>query len=111
MAVIDVDPNTFEDKRDLVGPIIRSGELADAIIDAVAEDNPDSDVLVLDQDSYVRIHTVGRCRLTAVSLEKCLGRPFPLTDLEIDMPSWKGQVKTHSDEYVWYYAGYEQEQS
>lgn len=110
MAVIDLDPAT-EHSRDLVGPIIRSGELADAIIDAVAEDNPDTDVLVVDRDSYVRIHTLGRCRLTRASLEKYLGRRFPLSDLEIEMPSWKGHVKTHVDEFIFYYPGYEQEQS
>ncbi|MGH3555960.1 MAG: MmoB/DmpM family protein [Mycobacterium sp.] len=110
MAVIDFDPTT-EHSRDLVGPIIRSGELADAIIDAVEEDNPDTDVLVVDRDSYVRIHTVGRCRLTRVSLEKYLGRPFPLVDLEIDMPSWKGHISTGVNEYIFSYPGYEQEQS
>lgn len=89
---------------DLVGPVIRAGGLAEAVIDAVAEDNPGRDVLVLDRDDYVRIHTRGACRLTRASLERALGRPYQLAALEIDMPSFKGRLKTRTDEYVWYYA-------
>jgi toluene monooxygenase system protein D len=102
MTVIDMDPAT-EANHDLVGPVIRSGNLAEAVIDAVEQDNPESDVLVLDRDDYVRIHTVGRCRLTHASLEKALGQPFPLAALEIDMPSFRGRMKTRTDEYIWFY--------
>ncbi|WP_269323280.1 MmoB/DmpM family protein [Mycobacterium paragordonae] len=96
--------------HDLVGPVIRSGNLAEAVIDAVEEDNPDCDVLVLDRDDYVRIHTLGTCRLTRASLEKALGEPFPLASLEIDMPAFRGRMKTRTDEYIWFYDHAEQEQ-
>lgn len=89
--------------ENLVGPVVRSGSLAEAVIDAVAEDNPGRDVLVLDRDDYVRIHTEHECRLTRVSLEKHLGQPCQLAALEIDMPSFKGRLRTRTDEYVWFY--------
>ena len=102
MAVIlmDADP---ESAHDLVGPVIRAGNLAEAVIEAVETDNPGRDVLVLDRDDYVRIHTSGRCRLTQASLERCLGQPYQLAALEIDMPSFKGRLSTRIDEYVWFY--------
>ena len=48
---------TEELGEDLVGPVIRSRELADAVIEAVEQDNPASVVTVLDRGGYVRIHT------------------------------------------------------
>jgi hypothetical protein len=102
MAVMemDTDPDAI---HDLVGPVIRSGNLAEAVIEAVEADNPGRDVLVLDRDDYVRIHTAGECRLTQASLERFLGQPFQLAALEIDMPSFKGRLSTRTDEYVWFY--------
>lgn len=102
MTVIEIDDDA-ELGHDLVGPVIRAGELAEAVIDAVEADNPDRDVLVLDRDDYIRIHTVGECRLTLASLERFLGRSYPLSALEIDMPSFKGRMRTRTDEYRWYY--------
>jgi hypothetical protein len=102
MAVLEID-DTEALGRDLVGPVLRSGTLADAVIDAVAEDNPGRDVLVVDRDDYVRIHIARECRLTRASLEKHLGQPCQLATLEIDMPSFKGRLRTRTDEYVWFY--------
>ena len=102
MAVLEMDSDA-EISADLVGPVIRAGNLAEAVIEAVAADNPDKDVLVLDRDAYIRIHTTGRCRLTQASLERSLGHPYQLAALEIDMPSFKGRLKTRTDEYVWSY--------
>ena len=61
MTVLEMDSDA-ETAQDLVGPVIRAGDLAEAVIDAVAADNPGRDVLVLDRDDYVRIHTTGQCR-------------------------------------------------
>jgi toluene monooxygenase system protein D len=101
MTVIDIDGTGLG--PNLVGPVVRSGMLADAVIDAVADDNPGRDVLVMDRDDYVRIHTEQECRLTRASLERHLGRPFQLAALEIDMPSFAGRLRTRTDEYVWFY--------
>ena len=106
MSIVKLEPDQ-EHLEDLVGPVIRAGNLAEAVIDAIAVDNPGRDVLVLDRDDYVRIHTVGSCRLTRASLETCLGQPFRLAELEIDMPSFKGRLITRDTEYRWFY----QEQS
>jgi toluene monooxygenase system protein D len=102
MAVIEVDDLNSVD-RSVVGPVVRSGPLAEAVIDAVADDNPGSDVLVVDRGDYVRVHTARTCRLTRDSLQRHLGRPFELAALEIEMPSFKGRLRTRVDEYVWSY--------
>ena len=88
---------------DAVGPVMRSGDLAEAVIDAVAEDNPDRDVFVTDRGDYVHIHTLHDCRLTRASLERSLGRSYNLSMLEIEMPSFAGRMQTSDREYRWYF--------
>ncbi len=102
MAVLETE-DIESAGQNLVGPVIRAGSLAEAIIDAIADDNPGRDVVVVDRDDYVRIHTVRTCRLTRASLERHLGQPVQLAALEIDMPSFKGRLRTRTDEYVWFY--------
>ncbi len=94
IATETVDP-------DGVGPIMRTGEIADAAIDAIVEDNPDKQVFVVDRGDYVRITTTDECRLTRASLEKHLGRDYSLVRLEIEMPSFAGRIRTTDNEYVW----------
>lgn len=102
MAVLEID-DVESIGGNLVGPVLRSGPLAEAIIDAVADDNPGSDVLVLDRGDYIRIHTAQTCRLTRASLERHLGQPYALAALEIEMPAFKGRLRSRVDEYVWSY--------
>jgi toluene monooxygenase system protein D len=85
-----------------VGPVIRAGEVASAVIAAIEDDNPEQEVAVVDRGDYVRIHVDRRCRLTRSSLERHLGRPFDLSLLEIEMPSFVGRLETRHDAYVWY---------
>ena len=100
MPVIEMEADAAV-APDLVGPVIRSGDIAEAVIDAVEADNPDQDVVVLDRGDYLRIHTTRECRLTRASLARFLGRPYELAALEIDMPSFKGRLRTRTEEYVW----------
>jgi MmoB/DmpM family len=102
MSVIEID-QVSQIADNLVGPVIRSGNLALAVLDAVVEDNPGRDVIVLDRADYVRIHTAQECRLTQASLTKHVGRPYELAALEIDMPAFKGRLHTRTTEYVWSY--------
>jgi hypothetical protein len=86
-----------------VGPILRVGEVADAAIDAIADDNPGKQVVVVDRGDYMRINTLHECRLTRASLEKHLGREYSLVRLEIEMPSFAGRIRTSDSEYVWFH--------
>jgi toluene monooxygenase system protein D len=86
-----------------VGPVLRVGDLAEAIARAIALDNPRKQVSILDRGDYVRIHTQQTCRLTQQSLERELGYSYDLRLLELDMPSFCGRLETRSHEYIWYY--------
>lgn len=90
--------------EDMVGPVIRDGNLADAVIEAVTDDNPDAEVHVFERGDYVRIHTDKSCRLTRASLERHLGRSFDLAMLEAEMPAFKGRMESSTEELRWFYA-------
>jgi toluene monooxygenase system protein D len=86
-----------------VGPIIRAGEIAEAAIDAIAEDNPGKTVFVVDRGDYIRIHTDHICVLRRDTMVKHLGRDYELCRLEIEMPSFAGRIRTSVSEYNWYH--------
>lgn len=102
---------TFDDRVILVeeineegcGPILRSGEIAEAALDAILDDNPDKPVYVIDRGDYVRINTLGECRLTRKSMERNLGREFPLPRIEIEMSSFSGRIRTSDDVITWFH--------
>ena len=96
--------NTTEEHVKRVGPIIRGvdGELCDAVINAIEDDNPGADVEVDDEGGYVKISTPQRCRLTRESLERELGRSFRLSDLEINLAGFAGRILVGDDEIVWH---------
>jgi MmoB/DmpM family len=86
-----------------VGPVIRAGDFADVVARSIKDDNPGKDVRIVDRGDYVRIHTAQVCRLTRKALERHLGHPYELRMLETEMPSFCGRLRTHDDEFVWFY--------
>lgn len=89
--------------RNLVGPVVSAGEFADAIVEAVREDNPGKEVLVSCRASYVRIELEGECLLRRSTVQDKLGRPFQFTELEQNMPSFAGQIQTGVEEMRFYF--------
>ena len=87
-----------------VGPIIQAGEMAVAVAAAVREDNAGREVNVIDRGSYVRIEVDGECIIRRETLESELGRPFRMAELEVNMPSFVGQIETASD-HIRFYKG------
>lgn len=87
-----------------VGPVIQSGEVARAVVAAVEGDNAGRAVNVVDRGSYVRIEVEGECVITRASVERELGRPFKLYELEVNMPSFAGRIDT-STEKIRFYLG------
>ena len=85
-----------------VGPIIRSGEVAQAVAEAVEIDNPDKEIFVDDKVAYVRSAVENECILRKETLEEILGREFEMRELEINLSSFAGQIETTSD-YVRFY--------
>lgn len=84
-----------------VGPVVQSGEMANAVIYAARTDNT-SEVFVRDRGSYVRIELDRECLILRESIERELGRPFQMRELEVSMPSFQGRIETTSDYFRFY---------
>jgi hypothetical protein len=96
-----VSEATTNGVRHMVGPVLRSGELADAVIEAIRIDNPGSEIDLVDRGAYIRVQTLGRCRLTRDSFAEALGRPAELNEIEPWLTSFAGRINTSSDEITW----------
>jgi toluene monooxygenase system protein D len=86
--------------REAVGPVLESGETANAVIAAIRAHN--RDVMVSDRGAYLRVAVPRRCLLDRLTVERVLGRPFRLPgDLELVMPAFSGYLKIERDRAVW----------
>jgi toluene monooxygenase system protein D len=77
----------------VVGPVLRAGELANAVIEAAREDNPGKEVVVVDHVAYVRVGVDHECLLNRDTVERHLGRPFIMAELETDLAAIAGQLE------------------
>lgn len=87
-----------------VGPIFRSGELAEAAIAALEEDNPGKEFTVEDRTAYVRVETDGECIIRRETMSRMLGRPFEMQELETVLGSFSGQIESDQDYVRFYFA-------
>jgi hypothetical protein len=85
---------------DRVGPVLRAGLLADAIVAAIRDLN--QDVMVVDRGAYLRVLVPRRCVVTRSAIECHLGRAlrFP-GELETVMPAFKGSLQLNADDATW----------
>ena len=86
-----------------VGPVLRASDLTAAVIEAAQEDNPDKEIRVDDKGAYVRIDTDGELILRRSTLEAALGRPFKMSELEVNLGSFAGRIETAEDQVRFYY--------
>lgn len=89
--------------NNLVGPVMRAGDLAMAIIEAAKVDNPGKEVFVDDKRAYIRIHTEQEMILRQETIEEELGRPFKMNDLEVDLSSFAGQIESGDNSVRFYF--------
>ena len=89
--------------RNMVGPVIQAGEFADAIAEAIAIDNPGKQVSVRERASYVRIEVDAECILRRSTVQEVLGRPFRLSEIEQNMPSFSGQIDAGEEKIRFYF--------
>ncbi len=90
--------------NNMVGPVMRAGDLALAVIEAAKVDNPGKEVVVDDKRAYLRIHTEQEMILRRQTIEDELGRPFKMNDLEVDLSSFAGQIESGDDSVRFYFA-------
>ncbi|NKQ57686.1 monooxygenase [Amycolatopsis sp. K13G38] len=84
-----------------VGPVLRHGDEVDQIIAALEDDNPDTEIEVIDRGAYIRIQAEDRLELTEATLQEYLGADYRIRSLEVAMSSFAGRVRTGSDHIVW----------
>lgn len=86
-----------------VGPIVRAGNVAEAVAEAAVIDNPDKEITVEANGAYSRIYTDGELIITRETLEEELGHAFRMTELEINLASFAGRIEVEDDFARFYY--------
>lgn len=89
--------------NNMVGPVMRAGDLAAAVIEAAKIDNPGKEIFVDDKRAYIRIHAEHEMILRQETIEEELGRPFRMNDLEVDLSSFAGQIESLNDSVRFYF--------
>lgn len=84
-------------QNNVVGPILRQGELAKAVAEAAVIDNPGKRIRVDDKVAYVRVQADDEMIIRRSTVEEMLGRPFAMRDLEVDLSSFAGRIETNVD--------------
>lgn len=87
----------------LAGPLLRGGEISVVAVDAIIEDNPDKEVLVDDHRTYVRVEAEGGLTIRRATMERMLGRNFPMQELEVWLTGYSGQIETHDEYMRWFF--------
>ena len=90
--------------NNMVGPVMRAGDLAMAVIEAARVDNPGKEIFVEDKRAYIRIHAEQEMILRQETIEEELGRPFRINDLEVDLSSFAGQIESGDGSVRFYFA-------
>ncbi|MBT3410305.1 MAG: monooxygenase [Halieaceae bacterium] len=86
-----------------VGPIVRAGEVAEAVAEAAIIDNPDKEVTVEANGAYSRIYAESELIVTRETLQEELGRDFKMNELEINLASFAGRIEVTEDQARFYY--------
>jgi toluene monooxygenase system protein D len=87
------------DEVAFAGPVLRCGEVADAVVEAVREDNAGRQIIIDEHASYVRVRVAGECIVNRATVERMLGRPFEMREIEINMPAFAGHIRTSTDAF------------
>jgi toluene monooxygenase system protein D len=87
--------------KNAVGPVLRMSDDIDAIIAAIEDDNPGTEIEVIDRGAYVRIQAEQRMKVTRASIERHIGRTFEMRQLEPMMSAFAGCIETTSDAILW----------
>jgi toluene monooxygenase system protein D len=85
------------------GPLLRSGEVTDCLIDALREDNADKELRIADHGGYIRVEGPGGLVLNRSTAEHMLGRTFSMQELEIYMTGFSGKIYTTTESVRWFF--------
>ena len=80
-----------------VGPVLMTGEIADAAVEALEEDNPGKTFEIQDHEAYMRVQTDNECIIRRETMEKILSRPFVMQELEVVLSTFAGRIDLTSE--------------
>jgi toluene monooxygenase system protein D len=84
-----------------VGPVLRMGDDVELVIAAIEDDNPGTQIEVIDRGAYVRVQGEDRLVLTEATLRRYLGPDFQIRSLGEMMSAFSGRAITTSDSITW----------
>lgn len=87
--------------NDPVGPVLRMGDEVEQVIAAIEDDNPDTDIEVIDRGAYVRVQGEGEITVTQETLRRYLGPDYEIRSFETIMAAFSGEAVTGSDSITW----------
>ena len=80
---------------DLAGPVFRGGEIANAALEAIREDNPNKEIVVADHGTYMRVEAQGGLVIRRKTVD--------LQEVQSNLSSFSGQIETRDSEIRWYF--------
>ena len=84
-----------------VGPILRMGDEVEQVIAALEDDNPGTDIEVIDRGAYVRGQGEDQIIVTEQTLRRYLGADFEMASFGALMSAFSGRAITTSDAITW----------
>jgi hypothetical protein len=81
-----------------VGPVMRKGEMGDAVIEAIQADNTEREITIEEHASYFRIQVEGECLLVIDTVSEMLGSKVIFSDIESHMPSFEGFIRVGTEQ-------------
>jgi toluene monooxygenase system protein D len=87
--------------RNPVGPVLRMGDEVEQIIAAIEDDNPDTDIEVIDRGAYVRVQGEDEITVTQETLRGYLGADYEIRSFGSVMSAFNGKVINSSDAITW----------
>jgi len=81
-----------------VGPVIKNGEVGEAVVEAVYEDNEGRKIEIEEHASYFRIKVEKECVIHFETVSDMLGRDVSRADIEANMPSMEGFIRVEANQ-------------
>lgn len=81
-----------------VGPVIKNGEVGEAVVEAVYEDNDGRKIEIEEHASYFRIKVEKECVIRFETVSEMLGRDVSRADIEANMPSMEGFIRVEANQ-------------
>jgi len=89
--------------KNIVGPVLTKDEFSYGVVEAIAADNPNKFIGVIDRGSYIRVVGDRELILKKATLEDIIGREvrFP-GEVEIRMSAFAGKIIVRGEYIKWY---------